>query len=137
MRSMLACIARRAIDVVLALDSLVDFFAMDGHGFRCVDADAYLIAFHAKNGDGHLVADHQGLTDPAGQNQHDYYSIEKLLVTGLRIDAASPLSVRPSAARRLGPSKALPPSRLTAKTHPARPDWRPRPKAGPPSADTN
>src|ERR1700754_3462829 len=61
--------------IVLVLDALVNLLAVYRDILRSIDANAHLIALHTENGDGHLVADHQGFTDPAGQNQHDSYSI--------------------------------------------------------------
>ena len=44
--------------MLLTLDTLVDFFAMNGDISRRVDADAHLVGLHANDGHGDIVADH-------------------------------------------------------------------------------
>jgi hypothetical protein len=56
--------------MLLTLDTLVDFFAMNGDIFRCADADAHLVGLDAKNGHGDLVADHESLANSSSQFQH-------------------------------------------------------------------
>jgi len=57
--------------VLLASGALIDFFAMNDDVFRCADADAHQVGLHAKYGHGDVVADHQRLTHPSRQYQHD------------------------------------------------------------------
>jgi hypothetical protein len=54
----------------LKLDTLVDFFAVNGDIFRCADADAHLVGLHANDGHGDIVADHKRLANPSCQYQH-------------------------------------------------------------------
>lgn len=58
--------------VFLFLYALVDFFAMHGNLLGGIDTNAHLITFHAKNGHSDIVTHHQGLSDPASQNQHSF-----------------------------------------------------------------
>ena len=60
----------RGVAFLLALDSLVDFFAMYGDRLRRIDANAHLVALHAQNGNGNVVSDHDRLAHPSSQNQH-------------------------------------------------------------------
>ena len=46
--------------LLLGLDPLVDLFPVYGNILRSVDADADLVAFDRKRGNGDLVADHDG-----------------------------------------------------------------------------
>ena len=56
--------------MLLTLDTLVDFFAINGDMLRCADADAHLVDLDAKNGHGDLVADHESLANSSCQFQH-------------------------------------------------------------------
>jgi hypothetical protein len=56
--------------MLLTLDTLVDFFAMNGDIFGCADADAHLVGLDAKDGHGDIVADHESLTNSSCQFQH-------------------------------------------------------------------
>jgi hypothetical protein len=56
--------------MLLTLDTLVDFFAMNGDIFRCADANAHLVGLHANDGHGDIVADHKSLANPSCQYQH-------------------------------------------------------------------
>src|SRR5690606_34951131 len=57
---------------LLFLDALVNLFAVHGDFLRSIDANAHLITFHAQYGDGDVITHHQGLSDPASQNQHSF-----------------------------------------------------------------
>ena len=57
---------------LFATNALANFLAMHCEIFRGIDADPYLVAFHAENGDRNLVSDHQRLTNTTRQNQHVY-----------------------------------------------------------------
>jgi len=48
-----------------------NLLAMHGYLFRCLHANANLIAFDPEHGNSDIVAYHQGLTHSASQNQHD------------------------------------------------------------------
>jgi hypothetical protein len=56
--------------MLLTLDTLVDFFAMNGDIFRCADADAHLVGLHVNDGHGDIVADHKSLANASCQFQH-------------------------------------------------------------------
>jgi hypothetical protein len=56
--------------MLLTLDTLVDFSAMNGYIFRCADAEAHLVGFHANDGNGDFVADHKSVANPSCQFQH-------------------------------------------------------------------
>ena len=58
------------------LDTLVDLFAVNGNLFRRVDANANLIALHTQDGNGNVIANHQGFTNTTGKNQHTTTSPE-------------------------------------------------------------
>src|SRR5690606_20563277 len=60
----------RGFGLVAATDALVELFAMDGNVLRRGNADTHLVALYPENRDGDRIADHQGLADAAGQNQH-------------------------------------------------------------------
>src|SRR5204863_385110 len=55
---------------IVALDALVDLFPVHGNALGRVDADPYLIALDPQNRNGHVVADHDGLANPACENEH-------------------------------------------------------------------
>jgi hypothetical protein len=57
---------------LLFLDALVNFFAMHGNLFGRIDTNAHLVTLHAQYGDSDIITDHQGLSDPASQNQHSF-----------------------------------------------------------------
>jgi len=57
---------------LLFLDALVDFLTVHGNLLGRVNANAHLITFNAQHGDSHIITDHQGLSDPASQNQHSF-----------------------------------------------------------------
>ncbi|VXB61370.1 conserved hypothetical protein [Pseudomonas sp. 8O] len=57
---------------LLFLDALVDFFTVYGNLFRRIDTNTHLVTFHTQHGDSHIITDHQGLSDPASQNQHSF-----------------------------------------------------------------
>jgi hypothetical protein len=52
------------------LDTLVNFFTVDGHVLRGIDTDADLVAFDAQDGDRDVVTDDQGFANAAGKNKH-------------------------------------------------------------------
>src|SRR5688572_23404939 len=52
------------------LDSLEDFFAMNRHGLRRVDANPDLVSLHTKYRDRHVFANDNRLADSSRQNQH-------------------------------------------------------------------
>ena len=54
-----------ALTLLLALDALVDLFAVHGNAFGRVDTDPHLITLDPQNSDRHFVSDHHGLTDPS------------------------------------------------------------------------
>src|SRR5690606_15380003 len=54
----------------LAVDALVDLFAVDRDILGRGDAHAHLVALDAKHGHGDGVTDHERLANPPGQNQH-------------------------------------------------------------------
>jgi hypothetical protein len=56
--------------LLLECDPPVNLFTMDGNRFGRVDSNAYLVSLHPQDGDGHVPANHQGLTDPSCQNEH-------------------------------------------------------------------
>lgn len=56
--------------MLLTLDTLVDFLAMNDDVLRCADADAHLVGFDAKNGHGDIVADDKSLANSSSQFQH-------------------------------------------------------------------
>jgi hypothetical protein len=58
------------VRTLLALDALVNLFAVYGHGLRRVDADTYLIALHPQNRDGDFITNHDGLSNPSRENEH-------------------------------------------------------------------
>src|SRR5580692_7999751 len=74
-RFALALAFRVALALLLALDALVDFFAVDGNILRRVDADPYLVALHTQDGHGDIVTDHHSLTDPSRQYEHSSSSL--------------------------------------------------------------
>jgi hypothetical protein len=51
---------------LFALDSLVNLFTVDRHVSRRVDTNTHLVTFDPENGHGHIVTDHEGLTNPTG-----------------------------------------------------------------------
>src|SRR5688572_22832923 len=55
---------------LLALDALVDLFAVDGDFARGIDAEPHLIAFHPQDGHGDVVADDDRFPHAPGQDQH-------------------------------------------------------------------
>jgi hypothetical protein len=55
---------------LLALNSIVDFFAMYGYILRRINPKPHLITFDAQHGHGDLIPDHQGLADSSRQDQH-------------------------------------------------------------------
>jgi len=57
---------------LLFLDALVNLFAVNGDFLRRVDANPHLITFNTQYGDSDFVTHHQGLSDPASQNQHSF-----------------------------------------------------------------
>jgi hypothetical protein len=57
---------------LLFLDALVNLFAVHGNFLGSIYANAHLITFHAQHGDGDIITHHQGLSDPASQNQHSF-----------------------------------------------------------------
>ena len=61
---------RRMRRRLLAVDALIDFFAVNGDIFRRIDADAYLSTLHPDDGHGDIVADHQPLAHFPCQYQH-------------------------------------------------------------------
>jgi hypothetical protein len=56
--------------LLLAFDSLVNFFSMYGNTLWRVDAHPDLVPLNTQHGDRHVIADHHGLTDPSRQYQH-------------------------------------------------------------------
>ena len=60
-----------------SLDTLIDLFAMHGNVFRCVDADSYLLAADAQDGDRDVITDVYAFTNFAGEYKHglllDYF----------------------------------------------------------------
>src|SRR5690606_35845900 len=60
-----------ALAFALVLDALEDLVAVHGHGLRCIDTDADLVALDAENSHGHFLTDHHSFTNSTGQNQHD------------------------------------------------------------------
>lgn len=54
------------------LDAVVDLFAVDGDGFRCLDAAAYLVAVGAEHNNLDVVADSDGLSRPSGEDEHSW-----------------------------------------------------------------
>jgi len=62
----------------LFLDTLVDLLSVHCNLLRRVNANAHLVTFHAQHGDSDIITHHQGLSDPASQNQHSF------LLTDLR-----------------------------------------------------
>src|SRR5687768_1367057 len=58
------------VGAAAALDAVEDLFAVNGHGLRRIDADADLVAFHAENRDGHVLAYDDRFTNSSRQNEH-------------------------------------------------------------------
>jgi hypothetical protein len=58
--------------VFLFLYALVNFLTVHGNLFGSIDTNAHLITFHPKHGHSDIVTHHQGLSDPASQNQHSF-----------------------------------------------------------------
>src|SRR5580698_3269709 len=56
---------------LLALDALVDLFAMHGHRARGVDAETHLVALDAEHRDRDFVTDHECFAHAPGKDQHD------------------------------------------------------------------
>jgi hypothetical protein len=56
--------------LLIALDALVDLFAVDGNAFWGVDSDAHLVSLHPEDGGRHIVPDHHRLTYPTSQYEH-------------------------------------------------------------------
>ena len=81
---------------LFATNALVNFLAMHCEIFRGIDADPYLVAFHAENGDRNLVSDHQRLTNTTRQNQHVYLPRYRL---NRRLTAQSIANIGHSATR--------------------------------------
>ena len=67
---------------LLSLDAFVNLFPMHRNIFRGIDPNAHLTAFDAQNGDGDLVADHDGLADSTREDKHAFP-----LALGSRFDA--------------------------------------------------
>ena len=58
--------------VFLFLDALVDFLTVHSNFLRRIHTDTHLISFDAQYSHGDVITDHQGLSDPASQNQHSF-----------------------------------------------------------------
>ncbi|KES25794.1 hypothetical protein FG99_06710 [Pseudomonas sp. AAC] len=58
--------------VFLFLDALVDLFAVNSDFLRRVHANAHLISLDAQHSHSDVITNHQGLSDPASQNQHSF-----------------------------------------------------------------
>jgi hypothetical protein len=56
--------------MLLTLDTLVDFFAMNGDCFRRADADAHLIGLYGNDGHSDIVADHKRVANFSCESQH-------------------------------------------------------------------
>src|SRR5450631_2411012 len=80
--------------ILFALDSLVDLFAVDRDVLRGIDANAHLIALHAKYGERDLVADHHRFADTPRQNQHAGAPKSSFTVTAAHLTAFRPLRRR-------------------------------------------
>jgi hypothetical protein len=100
----------------LFLDALVNFFAVHGNLFRRVNANAHLITFNAQHGDSDFVTHHQGLSDPASQNQHSFLltdissgqqqSAKKKMVAAPNISSRAFTQVLTSVSRKKVPAHA-------------------------------
>ena len=60
----------RTIGTLAVLDAFENFFAVNSHSLRRIDADADLIAFHTENRDGHVLAYDDRFTNSSRQNEH-------------------------------------------------------------------
>mgnify|MGYP007078651068 CR=1 FL=1 len=49
---------------LLALNALINLFAMYGNFLRRIDADANLVTLYTQHSNGDLVTNHEGFTDP-------------------------------------------------------------------------
>jgi len=54
------------------LDPLINLLAMHRYLFGCIHSYTHLISFDTQYSDSHIVTHHQGLSDPASQNQHSF-----------------------------------------------------------------
>jgi hypothetical protein len=68
--------------MILPLDRLIDFPAMDGNFAGGLDADADLVASNVHNRHHDLITDHDAFVPQSRKNKHRYfldrYSFEKL-----------------------------------------------------------
>ena len=83
--------------MLLTLDALVDFFAMNGDIFRCADADAHLVGLHGNDSHGDFVADHKSVANPSSQFQHG----TSLSHIGIPQRASRTFTARSGAVRRI------------------------------------
>jgi len=58
--------------VLLFLDPLVNLLAMHRNLLGSIHAYTHLVTLDAQHSDSHIVTHHQGLSDPASQNQHSF-----------------------------------------------------------------
>jgi len=58
--------------IFLFLDPLINFLAMHRNLFGGIHSYAHLVSLYTQYSDGHIVTHHQGLSDPASQNQHSF-----------------------------------------------------------------
>lgn len=63
--SLIGVVAGISAAILFFLDTLIDFFAMNCNILWGIYADSYLIAFNTEDGDCHIIAYHQSLTNPA------------------------------------------------------------------------
>jgi hypothetical protein len=70
----------------------VDFFAIDNQSFRRRNAEFYLVAFDAQDGDDNIIANAQGFVRAAGQDEHDFNSVLKIPSDGDGISGTPALS---------------------------------------------
>src|SRR5690606_1405411 len=58
--------------VLLFLNPLINLLAMHRNLLRSIHTNTNLVTLDAQHGDSHIVTHHQGLSDPASQNQHSF-----------------------------------------------------------------
>jgi hypothetical protein len=87
---------------LLFLDALVNLLTVHGDFLGSIDANAHLITFHAQHGNGDIVTYHQGLSDPASQNQHSFLLTDSITgqQSAINKNGGSPADIK----RRLHPS---------------------------------
>jgi len=59
--------------LLLALNLLVNFFAVDRNMFRRSDPDTYLVPLHPKHGHGNIIPDLDRLADSSREYEHDIF----------------------------------------------------------------